>query len=198
MLGTCASPSTCCARCPRPSPRRRRSHSSSRRWGRCGSSTLSTLVVVDVSNNLALLSLLGRLLPIKRLVPVAITAGETSGAAPGMMPVITTDGRIRHLAKWSVARNALLGQLDTLGSTGAIVLPDPPQQPDVARLREQMRATSVEVTAAGRRRLMVPARVHDDVLMAVAMLAWAAPMALKHGLRQRATTGQKVPDLAWT
>ena len=156
------------------------------------------LVVVDVSNNLALLSLVGRLLPMKRLVPLAITAGESSGAAPGMVPVITTDGRTRHLAKWSVARNALLGQLDALGSTGAIVLPDAHQQPDAVRLREQMRATSVEVTAAGRRRLVVPARVHDDVLMAVAMLAWAAPMALKHGLRQRATTGQKVPDLAWT
>ena len=87
------------------------------------------LVVVDVSNNLALLSLLGRLLPYKRLVPLAITAGETSGAAPGLIPVLTTDGRTRHLAKWSVARNALLGQLDALGSTGAIILPDPLRSP---------------------------------------------------------------------
>src|SRR5262245_38693095 len=33
------------------------------------------LVVVDVSNNLALLSLLGRILPYRRLMPLSITTG---------------------------------------------------------------------------------------------------------------------------
>ena len=162
------------------------------------------LVVVDISNNLALLSLLGRLLPMKRLVPLAITAGESSGAAPGMVPVIGTDGRTRHLAKWSRRANALLGQLDALGSTGAIILPDATA---AARCGPAARADAgdrVEVTRSRPAPAVVPARVHDDVLMASAMLAWAAPMALKHGLRQRGTIraegagpGLDMTQIAW-
>ena len=153
------------------------------------------LVLVDVSNNVALLSLLGRLLPFRRLVPIVITAGEAHAVTPGILPVIGTDGRTHHLSKWSLSRNALLGQLDALGSTGALTLPDAAVQPDVARLREQMQATSIEVSESGRRRLTVPARTHDDVLMATTMLVWGAPLALRHGRRQN--VGRTVPVQAW-
>ena len=54
------------------------------------------LVLVDVSNNAALLSLLGRVLPFKRLVPIVITAGEAHAVTPGILPVIGTDGRTHH------------------------------------------------------------------------------------------------------
>ena len=64
--------------------------------------------------------------------------------------MIGTDGRTHHLSKWSLSRNALLGQLDALGSTGALTLPDAAVQPDVARLREQMQATSIEVSETRR------------------------------------------------
>jgi hypothetical protein len=69
---------------------------------------------------------------------------------------------------------------------------------DRHHLREQMQAASIEVTASGRRKVIVPERTHDDVLIAVAMLAWGAPMALRHDRRQNFGSSRPMSALGWT
>ncbi len=134
----------------------------------------STRIVVDVSNNSAIASLLAQALPRNSLVGVRISGGEQHAAGLTPLAVGDVNGRATAIPVMTLSRRQLLLDLGVAMQQKLLTLPldDKAEARSVDALKDQMLRASLKTTASGKQ-VAVVNRAHDDLLMATAQL-WAA------------------------
>jgi hypothetical protein len=155
--------------------------------------TYQAKVVVDATNNLALMGRFGREAP-KRLIAVNIVTGVDDAITPVPFPVAVAGAQLA-IPRFSISRSRTFERLVGEISSQTIRLS---KHGDAAILREQIAGIEM-IEGGGRRAFDHPSDGHDDAIWAVGIACWAARQLLPaQRKRPPGGRGPKFSNLAWT